>query len=339
MKAKIIYLFSWMTLFIVGLICLNGLFLRKDAQMKYEHFFEADHSYDVLFFGTSHVMDAVYPTELYDKYGIRSYNLGNPAETLEASYYTMKIAFKYHVPKIAVIDVAYVDKRQDESRGTMPLSHAFYDAVPFSMTKAEAVFSLFPPDMRAEFLFPLVSYHMRWEEWLMGTDSPVCECEPYMMGAEMRNGHAEPDPFVRTDRMNTAETPGKKALRSMIHLCRENNVLPVLVGIPFPAPEEKQAMMNSVAVIAREEDACFLNLFDVSGLIDFKTDCYDAASHLNPDGAIKVSAYLGEYLKELIGEQTSAKDEDAFWQRQVRQYQETLKHMWSEHAFPRKERE
>jgi|GEM_PF-6301389 len=38
MKAKIIYLFSWMTLFIVGLICLNGLFLRKDAQMKYEHF-------------------------------------------------------------------------------------------------------------------------------------------------------------------------------------------------------------------------------------------------------------------------------------------------------------
>ena len=125
----------------------------------------------------------------------------------------------------------------------------------------------------------------------------------------------------------------------MIHLCRENHVIPVLVRIPFPAPEEKQAMMNSVTVIAREEEACFLNLFDVSGPIDFKTDCYDAASHLNPDGAIKVSAYLGEYLKELIGEPASSKGEEAFWQHQVRQYRETLKQMWSEQAFPHKERE
>ena len=69
-----------------------------------------------------------------------------------------------------------------------------------------------------------------------------------------------------------------------------------LIAVPYPADEAKQRMMNSAQAIADEYGIAFYNLFDVEGLVDFDTDCYDAMSHLNPDGAVKVSAWLGETL-------------------------------------------
>ena len=49
---------------------------RKDSRYKYEPFFEQEENFDVLFLGTSHVMDGVFPMELWNDYGIVSYNLG-----------------------------------------------------------------------------------------------------------------------------------------------------------------------------------------------------------------------------------------------------------------------
>ena len=56
--------------------------------------------------------------------------------------------------------------------------------------------------------------------------------------------------------------------------------------------------INRAQLIAERYDISFVNLLDVPGLVDFETDCYDQASHLNPDGATKVTAYLGQWLSQ-----------------------------------------
>lgn len=322
-------MFSFCLVFCVGILCLNHVFLREDSRNKNAHFLEADRNYDVLFFGTSHVMDAIYPTELYEQTGLRSYNLGNAAETLEATLWTMRCAFDLHVPKVAVIDVAYVDKVQAESSATYSLSHLFYDSWPLSIHKIKAIHALFPRERQGEFLFPLIAYHSRWEELMTQSTERICDSDPFMYGAELRAGREEPAEYERTQECDFRETPGKRALSEIVALCREKGVEPVLVGIPYPAEKEKQEIINSVAALALDWQVPFLNLFDQSDLVDFTTDCYDPQSHLNPDGAVKVTRYLGTYLKETydFSERLSETEKEK-WEADLQLYKEAWREKW-----------
>lgn len=150
----------------LSLLALNRVMLREDSEKKYGAFYDEKQPIDVFFLGTSHVMDAVYPTELYDRAGITGYNLANPAETLEATAWTLKLALQRQKPKVVVVDVCYIDKAQRDA--VYSLEHLFLDAVPLSLTKWQAVWALFPEARRAEYIFPLAAYHTRWEEMLFG---------------------------------------------------------------------------------------------------------------------------------------------------------------------------
>lgn len=99
----------------LSLLALNRVMLREDSEKKYGAFYGEKQPIDVFFLGTSHVMDAVYPTELYDRAGITGYNLANPAETLEATAWTLKLALQRQKPKVVVVDVCYIDKAQRDA--------------------------------------------------------------------------------------------------------------------------------------------------------------------------------------------------------------------------------
>ena len=48
----------------------------------YYDFYQQEQDFDVLFLGTSHVLNAVYPMELWRDYGIVSYNMANHSENI-----------------------------------------------------------------------------------------------------------------------------------------------------------------------------------------------------------------------------------------------------------------
>ena len=314
---------------VLSLLALNRVMLREDSKKKYGAFYSEKQPIDVFFLGTSHVMDAVYPTELFERAGIASYNLGNPAETLEATAWTLKLALQKQKPKVVVVDVCYIDKAQSDA--VYSLEHLFLDAVPFSMTKWQAVRALFPEERRAEYLFPLAAYHTRWEEILFGGGEDTTDAEPFMKGAELRVGRAHPADFTRTAEMDLTETEGKRALKEIIELCRAEGIEVVLLAVPYPADEAKQRMMNSAQAIADAYDVPFSHLMDGSAGVDFETDCYDEASHLNPDGAVKVSAYLSERLT--VDFDLPDRRQDAAygaWNDAAAAYHQALETRWTE---------
>ena len=81
---KVGFAVLWAAALVVCLLGLDRALRREDGARKYSAFYEETQPIDVYFLGTSHVMDAVYPMELWRDYGIVSYNFGNPAETPEA---------------------------------------------------------------------------------------------------------------------------------------------------------------------------------------------------------------------------------------------------------------
>ena len=60
-------------LLVLILVRISGLVERKSAYQKNGDFMEQSEDLDVLFLGTSHVINGVFPMELWKEYGITSY--------------------------------------------------------------------------------------------------------------------------------------------------------------------------------------------------------------------------------------------------------------------------
>ena len=288
-----------------GVMFLGEATKRDASDFKYRPFFEDDTTYDVLFFGTSHMMNAVYPMELWREYGITSYNFGGNANSLAISYWLAVSAFDVHKPKVAVLDVLYAGAQTPGM--DVGVAHQSMDVWPLSLTKIKAVREIFPDSEgdRMEMLFPFSVYHNRWNEltaqdWgrALGGEAD-CTREK---GAEMRIAVCEPweTALVAQDAYYKEDSVGLDYIARFIELCEANGVQPVIVNIPFPASEEHQLWANAAIRLAQEKGVPALNM-QYTGAVDFDTDCYDAGSHLNPSGARKVTHALGEFLTVQFG--------------------------------------
>ena len=85
-------LFVALTLILVlgGIWYLGKLLNIKHSEKMYRYFRESDQSYDVLFFGSSHIKNAISPNDLYHEYGIRGYNLSMQGNYLDSNYYMIR---------------------------------------------------------------------------------------------------------------------------------------------------------------------------------------------------------------------------------------------------------
>ena len=302
------------------ILCLTGFILyklgdlmqRKDSDIKYADFFRQEENFDVLFFGTSHVMNGVYPMELWEDYGIVSYNFGGHDNRLATSYWVMKNALDYTTPKLVVIDVLALEQ-QSKTSNDFAYTHLSFDAFPFSVTKVQAMMDLLnDPVMEQEIakgyatdeearnllygLWDYSVYHSRWSELTVEDIHPTYSPEK---GAESRIDVAVPDMKTKVSREDklSEDTTGVQYLRKMIEDCKEREIEVLLVNLPFPALDAQQRSANRVYDIAEEYQVNYINFLD-EDVINYETDLYDPGSHLNPSGARKVTSYLGQYISE-----------------------------------------
>lgn len=329
MKKKIVMTALWLAALVCCLVLADKMMRRDDAERKYGAFFADKQGFDVLFLGTSRVLDAIQPLEIWRDHGVTSYNMGNNSEPLGMTYEVLKLAMGVHKPKVAMVDVFYMSHAIDED-WAYPYRHMFLDAVPFGRAKIDAVRASLPESEWLEFLMPFSLYHGRWDEILSGKSEPMVDCLPYMMGAELRRGSMWREDYEFTDEAMQQELPGMQPIREMAKLCRENGIELVLMALPGHASEEEQRMMNSAARLAEELDVPFVNMLNM-GLIDNQKDCCDYEGHLNPTGAKKVTAYLGQWLTENFAlEDRRGGSGYAHWDENLKQYEEYRAQFWPE---------
>ena len=70
---------------------------------------------DVLFFGASVAVNSFSPQELYNNFGITSYNLGSEQQSIFLSYFWLKEALTYQSPKVVVLDTLYLFNTHPEN--------------------------------------------------------------------------------------------------------------------------------------------------------------------------------------------------------------------------------
>lgn len=280
----------------------------KGGREKVSPFIERAEQFDVLFFGDSHAYSGIYPMELWANYGITSYNLANYNLTIPASYWVMRNALLTCKPKVVVLDVNQVWE-QAKLCGSSGDLHTGLDGFPLSPVKLEAIFDLMDDplltdenglrykDLRLEFIFPFIKYHSRWNDLTIQDLNPNYNQE---LGGERNVAVAEPDSYEITS--NTADEQGFGFiyLRRFIEHCQNEGIRVMLTNLPYPCRNnnEEQLYTNAVLYTAEEYGIEYLDFVYMDQIVDYSTDCYDPASHLNPSGAWKVTDFIGQHLSE-----------------------------------------
>lgn len=290
---------------ILCLLCLlvwaTAFVLRRNESYAKNHDFYSDETdCDVFFLGSSHTVMGVLPMELWNEYGITSYNLANNGQWCAGDYWVLRNALDERTPQLVVLDAYAVFADEKHAEGHMDYLHESFDPIPFSLTKLEAIRDTFAEENQAEFIFPFTTYHNRWEY----IDSSYFERTPSYQKGAYENASTElpfvlpyeENELIPISQSNETETISKTYLRRSIELCQERGIPVLLTVTPFHASEELQEWVNSVYGIAEAYDVPFINGLQ-EDVIDMQCDLWDEG-HLNSSGARKWTAYIGNYITE-----------------------------------------
>lgn len=271
-------------------------------------FYDEAEEVDVMFFGSSRMINGVYPMQLWKDYGITSYNLGAHANLLPATYWEMENAVEINEPKLIVLDTYGVSHNYKYE--TPEYLHKWMDEVPFGLTKIKSVIDLNDDKLKneeiengtvdgkfmgstEEFLWNFIKYHSRWDE-LYDEDFNPPKLTEKGAEARIRVESYEDNRGINDGISISEEYVGEQYLRKFIESCQNRGIEVLLVYMPSVNKEDHYPQINRSEEIAKEYGLSFLNLFD-NGLVDFQTDFYDE-KHVNPLGAKKITDYVGQYI-------------------------------------------
>lgn len=325
-----------------GFHWLEMLTMRKEAAARNTELYERGGEYDVLFAGNSHMVNGVLPMELYEEYGITSYNMGRYGHYIPESCYALEDALEYTSPRIVVIDTFMLgrsEKMRSDQTG-INFSHTTMDSIPLSLRKIRAVLDLQQDGAyRKELLFPYSVYHNRWDELGAGDFQVEYSGEKGAITnrrvASYREDMAAEAENISLNIEDSSGT-GTAYLDKMITMCRERGIAVVLVYLPFPLNASDEVLMADriadrrlAAEFAEQNGLPFLDFIDTD-LWNPYTDFADK-EHMNALGAQKITKFLGAYLKERY--ELADRREDASyeaWQTDYTVYYENKKEALTE---------
>lgn len=271
--------------------------------LSYSTYFDYAEDYDILFFGASHTMYGINPLEIWNEYGITSYNWGSPTCTLPSIYWKVRNVLDYETPKLIVVDCfrtiwtykTYNKYRIHEAFDAFPLSHTKWIAINDLMKdQAKMEDGLFYTDLeRYSVLFPLCDYHTRWGE--LKREDFVSEFVD-TKGCEFLIDVANPIEISNTSEKTeiTEDMEGVIYLEHIIEECQNRNIPLLLTYIPFPTDETWKKESNMIQDIADKYGVDYVNFTNLDA-VNYQTD-YADSTHTNISGQKKVSKYLGKYI-------------------------------------------
>ncbi len=308
-------IFSVMFLYANEVVRLKQLVLPWNMTTKITGLrYEPRDTMDVMYFGSSHMYCSINPVEMWDTYGIRSYQFATQQQPLWITYHYIKEALKYQKPKVIVLDILMTKQQTDYSEEGV--NRTAIDLLPQSYNRLAMIQAAVPQGERGSYIINFIKYHSRWQE-LKAEDWAWANSK--FFGVPSGDPHWDPratDPlkgYVALDKVTpmpemidltsvTDEAPltdkVSDYLQRIIDLANEEGIALVFYKAPSNATPEEKAYFNTVEAIASAAGIPFIDYnvhYDTIGL-DVATDFYDKG-HVNTVGASKVTKHFGAYLQ------------------------------------------
>lgn len=291
--AKIV-IFLFLFLSILGV--LNRILMIHDGYDKYIDFHKENEPYDILFFGSSRVLDGIQPVQLYEDFGIRSYNMAQHGESLAVNYWQLKAALEENVPQLVIMDISLFyggpgDIENDEQ--ARAYLHKQLDHMPLGITKLSAIKEMVPSSLYPEYVLPFILYHSSWDEVNLNS---VFRKGDGNLGAEIRTNVMPQERIMWTEEETAdAFSPENVHLGEIIDLCREKGVDLLFICMPCNENAVVFKTLNCFEEYFKLNNVRYDNIEKNETFLDYSSDFADT-SHLNDKGAAKLTNYIGEYF-------------------------------------------
>lgn len=270
-----------------------------------------ENSIDVLFFGSSHCVSAFSPQEIYENYGLRSYNLASEQQNMLVSYYWLKEALRFQTPKVVVVDTYFAFPFMGGSyalNSDEPTIRKAIDAMHWSRVKVDAVHDICEYDSqqsKMSYYFKNIRFHTRW----LGLNEedftyPEMYAHTELKGYSMLSNHGNNETYIPFEKGSSdsylyMEPLMQLYLDKIVETCKENNIKLILVKTP-----------TTDGIIERYNTTCEYALQNGIEYYDFnEKELYDEISydyaadnqddsHANLWGGKKISNYIAKLILE-----------------------------------------
>jgi len=289
---------AFLALLAAAFALLSPVFTPKDELGNIQE--EPANSLDYLAIGDSECYTSISPMQLWGDYGYVGYNCGLASQRIQDAYYRLKKTLECQTPRLVLLETNMLFRNKGVRQETVTgFDHAFGNLV------------------------GLYQYHNTWKslfrqnrasgkaEWLKGLRYRP-DCRPYTGG-----------PYVeKTEKVQPVAAAQRFWLDRILALCRKKHIRLVLYTVPSPLCWS-YAKHNGAEAYAKSHGLTLLDLnlqLDKVG-IDWSKDTWDRGNHLNFSGAQKLTAYLGQWLREK-GWLPDRRGEQAYaaWDREMALY-------------------
>ncbi len=254
--------------------------IRKYGLIKtssYEILAENENTIDSVIIGDSLIYSGISPMEIWNEYGITTFDVAKSAELINESYKNIKVVINSQHPKVIFFE-SNVLYRESKNKPWFYIWQELYKTY-----------------------FPLITYHNNWKKYLFTNFNDSLEFSKI----NTYKGYKYITKTVPGKKLNYMKEVNKEKSISkenksyfdkIYKLCQDNNIKLILISTPN-MKSWNYAKYLGTKKLAEEYNLTYIDLNVNNPLkIDWKTESRDAGSHLNYKGSLKLSHYIGEYL-------------------------------------------
>ncbi len=306
---------------------------NNNRQIRYFLYGMEQNTVDVGFFGGSHGLNAFCPNILWQDHRIRAVNYCTSGQPLFLTYYVMVEALKAQKLQVAVVDVYYAGLTTEWYEYDNYLRWVL-DYMEYSDNWVEAVqHCVAPADRIYYYYLSVLKYHASWAEFnpanlknIFGQHFGEAPSYAYNLGWAGESAAYGAD-FTAAEQTDSRERIPEKSLeylQKIIELCQQNDIRLILTSLPHDyqlsyKPGEwvssEYALYNSIGDLATAHDVPFLRFNGLLDELSFdeRVDMYNNG-HCSIKGALKISAYLGDYIQTGGDVSIPAEADAALWE-------------------------
>lgn len=312
MKSRIVKGISFILILLILLVILSYITIPKNnlkefgmEEIKANGILgEKYNSIDILIVGDSESYTSIVPMALWEDYGFTSYVSGVGKQNLVESLSYVNQAMKTQKPKIVILE-----------------SHNIYTKVSLSE----------PASLILKKLLPVFKYHNRWKD-LNNNDfggkidyTWIDDLKGYKYSEKVKPAD-DSNYMSYTDKAKSIPKVNQILVKLLKEYCNMNNAQLLVLSTPSTINWDYESH-NGAKKFLDEENIEFLdlNVLKDEVKIDWQQDTRDAGDHLNYKGALKVTKYVGEYLKNknILEDHREAKEYNK-WSEALKRYKEMI---------------
>ena len=256
---------------------------------------------DVLFVGTSRVSRAFSPMYIWNKYGILSYNRALDGQYYKTTYYFTEEAFKLKKPKFVIVDVYFLSTLYKPEWALSQIK-----GMNLSDTKYRAVKDIYEENIINN-LFGMYQFHTRWKELSKYDFESKSYYKGWLNESLLYTTQPQKKLNYNFDNITADMVPADtiKYAEKIIDISKKYGAEVIFVDLPNCMNNSSQKNIKAFELLCKNRNWNYINFHNLSSElnIDYSKDFYND-SHLNKNGAKKVTDYMIKYLLDKYGDIT-----------------------------------